>query len=197
MDGLRFRLSMVGLGTYHLQIRGDYCIVIFVATSLPHSLRMGALMITVAGLKLLRSSFSSPTYQYVTVLFTFLFFNFDYRNLSETPLLNLFLMSIVFSKVRDLPAVMLMDAGPFVIIEVRLLICEACLYVALMVFSLHRSCGSCSTSCVLSTPTLLPGKSPGALHFMLSPSPLLFLVSFCIVAVNLTCRNCHSVKILD
>ncbi|KAK6304860.1 hypothetical protein J4Q44_G00254460 [Coregonus suidteri] len=59
---------------------------------------VGALMITVAGLKLLRSSYSSPTYQYITVLFTVLFFTFDYRNLSETLLLDLFLMSIVFSK---------------------------------------------------------------------------------------------------
>lgn len=57
-------------------------------------------MITVAGLKLLRSSYSSPTYQYVTILFTVLFFTFDYRHLSETLLLDLFLMSIVFSKVR-------------------------------------------------------------------------------------------------
>uniref|UniRef100_A0A4W5LQW1 Pecanex-like protein n=1 Tax=Hucho hucho TaxID=62062 RepID=A0A4W5LQW1_9TELE len=61
---------------------------------------VGALMITVAGLKLLRSSYSSPTYQYITVLFTVLFFTFDYRNLSETLLLDLFLMSIVFSKVK-------------------------------------------------------------------------------------------------
>ncbi|XP_032357005.1 LOW QUALITY PROTEIN: pecanex-like protein 1 [Etheostoma spectabile] len=59
---------------------------------------VGALMITVAGLKLLRSSYSSPTYQYVTILFTVLFFTFDYRHLSETLLLDLFLMSIVFSK---------------------------------------------------------------------------------------------------
>uniref|UniRef100_A0A6Q2ZM37 Pecanex-like protein n=1 Tax=Esox lucius TaxID=8010 RepID=A0A6Q2ZM37_ESOLU len=63
---------------------------------------VGALMITVAGLKLLRSSYSSPTYQYVTVLFTVLFFTFDYRNLSETLLLDLFLMSIVFSKLWEL-----------------------------------------------------------------------------------------------
>uniref|UniRef100_A0AAY5KK56 Pecanex-like protein n=1 Tax=Esox lucius TaxID=8010 RepID=A0AAY5KK56_ESOLU len=64
--------------------------------------KVGALMITVAGLKLLRSSYSSPTYQYVTVLFTVLFFTFDYRNLSETLLLDLFLMSIVFSKLWEL-----------------------------------------------------------------------------------------------
>ncbi|XP_071752964.2 pecanex-like protein 1 [Centroberyx gerrardi] len=63
---------------------------------------VGALMITVAGLKLLRSSYSSPTYQYVTVLFTVLFFTFDYRHLSETLLLDLFLMSIVFSKLWEL-----------------------------------------------------------------------------------------------
>uniref|UniRef100_A0A672JMS4 Pecanex-like protein n=1 Tax=Salarias fasciatus TaxID=181472 RepID=A0A672JMS4_SALFA len=64
--------------------------------------RVGALMITVAGLKLLRSSYSSPTYQYVTILFTVLFFTFDYRHLSETLLLDLFLMSIVFSKMWEL-----------------------------------------------------------------------------------------------
>ncbi|XP_037603266.1 pecanex-like protein 1 isoform X4 [Sebastes umbrosus] len=63
---------------------------------------VGALMITVAGLKLLRSSYSSPTYQYVMILFTVLFFTFDYRHLSETLLLDLFLMSIVFSKMWEL-----------------------------------------------------------------------------------------------
>ncbi|XP_054469439.1 pecanex-like protein 1 isoform X3 [Anoplopoma fimbria] len=63
---------------------------------------VGALMITVAGLKLLRSSYSSPTYQYVTILFTVLFFTFDYRHLSETLLLDLFVMSIVFSKMWEL-----------------------------------------------------------------------------------------------
>lgn len=68
--------------------------------SLNMSSRVGALMITVAGMKLLRSSYSNPTYQYITILFTVLFFTFDYKHLSETLLLDLFLMSIVFSKVR-------------------------------------------------------------------------------------------------
>uniref|UniRef100_A0A8C6UU85 Pecanex-like protein n=1 Tax=Neogobius melanostomus TaxID=47308 RepID=A0A8C6UU85_9GOBI len=63
---------------------------------------VGALMITVAGLKLLRSCYSSPTYQYITILFTVLFFTFDYKHLSETLLLDLFLMSIVFSKMWEL-----------------------------------------------------------------------------------------------
>lgn len=68
--------------------------------------RLGALMITIAGLKLLRSSFSSPTYQYITVIFTVLFFKFDYEAFSETMLLDLFFMSILFSKVNQgrLPA---------------------------------------------------------------------------------------------
>ncbi|XP_006884788.1 PREDICTED: pecanex-like protein 1-like isoform X2 [Elephantulus edwardii] len=63
---------------------------------------LGALMITIAGLKLLRSSFSSPTYQYVTVIFTVLFFKFDYEALSETMLLDLFFMSILFNKLWEL-----------------------------------------------------------------------------------------------
>ncbi|XP_052595364.1 pecanex-like protein 1 isoform X5 [Peromyscus californicus insignis] len=63
---------------------------------------LGALMITIAGLKLLRSSFSSPTYQYITVIFTVLFFKFDYEALSETMLLDLFFMSILFSKLWEL-----------------------------------------------------------------------------------------------
>ncbi|XP_012611584.1 pecanex-like protein 1 isoform X6 [Microcebus murinus] len=63
---------------------------------------LGALMITIAGLKLLRSSFSSPTYQYVTVIFTVLFFKFDYEAFSETMLLDLFFMSILFHKLWEL-----------------------------------------------------------------------------------------------
>ncbi|XP_032693243.1 pecanex-like protein 1 isoform X7 [Lontra canadensis] len=63
---------------------------------------LGALMITIAGLKLLRSSFSSPMYQYVTVIFTVLFFKIDYEAFSETMLLDLFFMSILFNKLWEL-----------------------------------------------------------------------------------------------
>ncbi|XP_043373795.1 pecanex-like protein 1 isoform X9 [Dermochelys coriacea] len=63
---------------------------------------IGTLMITIAGLKLLRSSFSNPTCQYVTVIFTVLFFTFDYKSFSETMLLDLFFMSILFSKLWEL-----------------------------------------------------------------------------------------------
>uniref|UniRef100_A0A670I8Y5 Pecanex-like protein n=1 Tax=Podarcis muralis TaxID=64176 RepID=A0A670I8Y5_PODMU len=65
-------------------------------------IEFGALMITIAGMKLLRSSFSNPTYQYVTVIFTVLFFTFDYKRFSETMLLDLFFMSILFSKLWEL-----------------------------------------------------------------------------------------------
>uniref|UniRef100_A0AAY5KPW7 Pecanex-like protein n=1 Tax=Esox lucius TaxID=8010 RepID=A0AAY5KPW7_ESOLU len=84
------------------EMSGSSCTNVPVCACPVRTCLVGALMITVAGLKLLRSSYSSPTYQYVTVLFTVLFFTFDYRNLSETLLLDLFLMSIVFSKLWEL-----------------------------------------------------------------------------------------------
>ncbi|XP_029470609.1 pecanex-like protein 3 isoform X8 [Rhinatrema bivittatum] len=61
-----------------------------------------ALLFTVAGLKLLRCSFCCPAQQYVTLLFTVLFFRFDYQKYSEGFLLDYFLMSILFSKLWDL-----------------------------------------------------------------------------------------------
>uniref|UniRef100_UPI00358F602F pecanex-like protein 1 isoform X2 n=1 Tax=Myxine glutinosa TaxID=7769 RepID=UPI00358F602F len=60
------------------------------------------LLITVAGMKLLRSSFSNPAYQYVTLTFTALFFNFDYPAYSETFLLDFYFFTIFFSKLWDL-----------------------------------------------------------------------------------------------
>ncbi|XP_078398083.1 pecanex-like protein 2 [Cetorhinus maximus] len=60
------------------------------------------LMMTMASMKLLRSSFCNPTYLYVTLSFTILFFQFDYSSFSETFLLDFFLMSILFSKLWDL-----------------------------------------------------------------------------------------------
>ncbi|KAM4662611.1 pecanex-like protein 1 isoform 1-T1 [Discoglossus pictus] len=63
---------------------------------------IGALLITIAGMKLLRSSYSSPTCQYATVIFTVLFFTFDYKEYSEKLLLDLFFMSILFSKLWEL-----------------------------------------------------------------------------------------------
>uniref|UniRef100_A0A3B5QEB3 Pecanex-like protein n=1 Tax=Xiphophorus maculatus TaxID=8083 RepID=A0A3B5QEB3_XIPMA len=61
-----------------------------------------ALFISVAGMKLLRSSFCTPSQQYVTLCFTTLFFHCDYPHFSETFLIDYYFMSIVFSKMWDL-----------------------------------------------------------------------------------------------
>uniref|UniRef100_A0A4W4EA62 Pecanex-like protein n=1 Tax=Electrophorus electricus TaxID=8005 RepID=A0A4W4EA62_ELEEL len=60
------------------------------------------LLMTVAGMKLLRSSFCNPSYLFLTLIFTIIFFEFDYSRASETFLLNFFLMSIVFHKLWEL-----------------------------------------------------------------------------------------------
>ncbi|XP_076831764.1 pecanex-like protein 2 isoform X2 [Brachyhypopomus gauderio] len=60
------------------------------------------LLMTVAGMKLLRSSFCNPSYHFLTLIFTIVFFEFDYSRASETLLLNFFIMSIVFHKLWEL-----------------------------------------------------------------------------------------------
>ncbi|XP_041418756.1 pecanex-like protein 2 isoform X2 [Xenopus laevis] len=60
------------------------------------------LLITLAGIKLLRSSFCNTLHQYIILGFTLLFFQFDYRSISESFLINFFIMSILFDKLRDL-----------------------------------------------------------------------------------------------
>uniref|UniRef100_A0A8C2J063 Pecanex-like protein n=1 Tax=Cyprinus carpio TaxID=7962 RepID=A0A8C2J063_CYPCA len=60
------------------------------------------LFISMAGMKLLRSSFCVPSQQYVTLCFTALFFQFDYPRVSQTFLLDYYCMSILFSKLWDL-----------------------------------------------------------------------------------------------
>lgn len=58
------------------------------------------LLTTVAGFKLLRSSFCDPSFQFLTLLFTLVFFHFDCPHASESFLLDFFIMSILFHKVR-------------------------------------------------------------------------------------------------
>lgn len=70
-----------------------------------------ALFISVAGMKLLRSSFCAPSQQYVTLCFTTLFFHFDYPHFSETFLIDYYFMSILFSKVRAYDMSALNTAG--------------------------------------------------------------------------------------
>uniref|UniRef100_A0A4W4EA06 Pecanex-like protein n=1 Tax=Electrophorus electricus TaxID=8005 RepID=A0A4W4EA06_ELEEL len=74
--------------------------------ALSHRTKLGThcdvLLMTVAGMKLLRSSFCNPSYLFLTLIFTIIFFEFDYSRASETFLLNFFLMSIVFHKLWEL-----------------------------------------------------------------------------------------------
>ncbi|KAM9211743.1 pecanex-like protein 2 [Dugong dugon] len=59
-------------------------------------------LMIVAGMKLLRTSFCNPVHQFVTLSFTVIFFHFDYKDVSESFLLDFFMMSILFSKLGDL-----------------------------------------------------------------------------------------------
>ncbi|XP_063134150.1 pecanex-like protein 2 isoform X2 [Rattus norvegicus] len=59
------------------------------------------LMIT-AGMKLLRTSFCNPVHQFANLGFTVVFFHFDYKDVSESFLLDFFMVSIVFTKLGDL-----------------------------------------------------------------------------------------------
>ncbi|XP_051503536.1 pecanex-like protein 2 isoform X4 [Myxocyprinus asiaticus] len=74
--------------------------------ALSHRKKLGihcdVLLMTVAGMKLLRASFCNPSYQFLTLIFTIIFFEFDCSSASETFLLNFFLMSIIFNKLWDL-----------------------------------------------------------------------------------------------
>uniref|UniRef100_A0A8C7KYE7 Pecanex-like protein n=1 Tax=Oncorhynchus kisutch TaxID=8019 RepID=A0A8C7KYE7_ONCKI len=74
--------------------------------SLSHRKKLGihcdVLLMTVAGMKLLRTSFCNPSFQFVTLIFTIVFFEFDCSRASETFLLDFFIMSIVFHKLSDL-----------------------------------------------------------------------------------------------
>ncbi|XP_063047349.1 pecanex-like protein 2 [Engraulis encrasicolus] len=74
--------------------------------ALSHHKRLGihfdVLLMTVAGMKLLRTCFCNPSYQFLTLVFTVVFFEFDCSKASETFLLNFFLMTIIFHKLWDL-----------------------------------------------------------------------------------------------
>ncbi|XP_045882759.1 pecanex-like protein 2 isoform X2 [Meles meles] len=59
-------------------------------------------LMIVAGMKLLRTSFCNPAPQFVHLGFTVLFFHFDYKEISESFLLDFFMVSILFSKLGDL-----------------------------------------------------------------------------------------------
>uniref|UniRef100_A0A8C6UV21 Pecanex-like protein n=1 Tax=Neogobius melanostomus TaxID=47308 RepID=A0A8C6UV21_9GOBI len=74
--------------------------------ALSHRKKLGihcdVFLTTVAGLKLLRSSFCDPSFHFLTLLFTLVFFHFDCPRASESFLLDFFIMSIIFHKMREL-----------------------------------------------------------------------------------------------
>ncbi|PNI55186.1 PCNX2 isoform 12, partial [Pan troglodytes] len=55
-------------------------------------------LMIIAGMKLLRTSFCNPVYQFINLSFTVIFFHFDYKDISESFLLDFFMVSILFSK---------------------------------------------------------------------------------------------------
>uniref|UniRef100_I3MRQ9 Pecanex-like protein n=1 Tax=Ictidomys tridecemlineatus TaxID=43179 RepID=I3MRQ9_ICTTR len=59
-------------------------------------------LMIIAGMKLLRTSFCNPVHQFLNLSFTVIFFHFDYKDISESFLLDFFMVSIVFSKLGDL-----------------------------------------------------------------------------------------------
>ncbi|XP_068683309.1 pecanex-like protein 1 isoform X4 [Montipora foliosa] len=62
----------------------------------------GPAVICIMGLKLLRSSFSDSSRQHLVLLWTVLFFYFDYRHSSETFVVDYFFMSIFMNKLYEL-----------------------------------------------------------------------------------------------
>ncbi|XP_031828989.1 pecanex isoform X2 [Nomia melanderi] len=63
---------------------------------------MGALIIVVCGLKSLRSAYSDPSTRYLVLIFAVLFFKLDFRELSETFLVDYFVTGIAFAKIYEL-----------------------------------------------------------------------------------------------
>ncbi|ETE65321.1 Pecanex-like protein 2, partial [Ophiophagus hannah] len=63
-------------------------------------------LITIAGMKLLRSSFCNPIHQFVTLSFTFIFFKFDCKGFSDNFLFNFFIMSILWDLLQKLQFIM-------------------------------------------------------------------------------------------
>ncbi|KAK0163469.1 hypothetical protein PV327_007144 [Microctonus hyperodae] len=63
---------------------------------------IGTLIIVVCGLKSLRSAYSDPSSRYLVLIFSVLFFKIDYKDLSETFLIDYFITGIAFAKIYEL-----------------------------------------------------------------------------------------------
>ncbi|XP_056022403.1 pecanex-like protein 1 isoform X2 [Ostrea edulis] len=63
---------------------------------------VGPVILVLCAVKLLRFAFCNTSKQYLIITFTVLFFKYDYRNASETFLVDYFIVSILLSKFCDL-----------------------------------------------------------------------------------------------
>lgn len=62
---------------------------------------VGTLMTVVCGVKCLRSVYSQPQFQYLTLAFAKLFFTWDFKGKSETFIVDYFVMGIIFTRVYE------------------------------------------------------------------------------------------------
>ncbi|XP_071961858.1 pecanex-like protein 1 isoform X2 [Antedon mediterranea] len=60
-----------------------------------------ALVVTICGLKLVRSAYSNTAFQYPVLIFTVLFFKYDYKQISEGIIIDYFFMSILINKICE------------------------------------------------------------------------------------------------
>ncbi|KFO34235.1 Pecanex-like protein 2 [Fukomys damarensis] len=57
-------------------------------------------LMIIAGMKLLRTSFCNPVHQFINLSFTVIFFHFDYKDLSESFLLDFFMLGDLLHKLQ-------------------------------------------------------------------------------------------------
>lgn len=148
------------------------------------------LLLVVGSVKMLQSSFSDTSRQYLFVLFTYFFFKYDYSSASETFVIDYFFTSLVLNKVcYFLLLLNLVDSVchcislNYIALEWRVIVCN--------------SFWNCCWKRSLSWRTSLLGRSRGVPRFTRLPNPSQYLISFdgvslVILSVLLTCPVCFA-----
>lgn len=80
-------------------VSNSICVYLTMVDTIAFTYRGAAIVVSVVGMKIFRSSFSDISRQHVILLLSYLFFNYDYAHLSEGLPLNYFIAGILFSKV--------------------------------------------------------------------------------------------------
>lgn len=62
----------------------------------------GALVVVICGLRCIRGSYSNQSCQYLILIFSILFFKYDYKLYQESFLINFFVMSVIYHRVYEL-----------------------------------------------------------------------------------------------